>query len=458
MDMSQIENVILRIQELLQEDRVEDAIALIEALRPADQADLFEELTLEQQHDLLPLLETEEAADILEELEDEDASEIAGQLSPSELATIVDRMEPDEAADLLGDLTPEMAAATLAQMDEGDEVESLLRYPDETAGGLMTSEFLVFDEDTSTAEALVGIRRWEPKGRRTPYVFVVDTRGRFVGVTDPFQVLRAAPNERIGTLVERDVPTVHALDDQEIAARLMVRYELDAIPVVDDHKRLLGVIDLDDAIHTIEEETTEDIFDRAALSALGSREKANSYVLVRGRLWETWRVRLPFLVVTLVGGIFSGLVIYSFEEALQAVAVLAVFIPMVMDMGGNAGTQSSTIFSRALVLGDIDLSRFSAHLLREMTVGLTMGLVLGFAAGLIATIWHGMPRLGLSVGLAMACTVTIATTLGFLIPFILYKLGLDQAAGSDPIITTIKDITGLLIYFASAYLFMGYML
>jgi magnesium transporter len=321
----------------------------------------------------------------------------------------------------------------------------------------MTSEYLAFPQTMRISKVLEVIRAWQPKGRKTPYLFIVDKEGRFVGITDPFEVLQAEPSTTLTVLAHRDIATVNVSADQEVAARTLARYNLDALPVLDDDGRLVGVIDADDAMDTLEEEATEDMFDRAALSSFGGRERTRSEVLVRGPLWGTWRVRLPFLGITLLGGLLAGVVIHQFEQALETVAALAVFIPVVMDMGGNAGTQSSTIFSRALVLGHINLARFGRHLVREMLVGLTIGAITGLVAGIIASLWQGIPGLGLVVGAAITLTMTIATTLGFLIPFMLFKLGLDQAAGSDPIITTIKDITGLLIYFFLAFQFMGYL-
>ena len=167
---------------------------------------------------------------------------------------------------------------------------------------------------------------------------------------------------------------------------------------------------------------------------------------------------MPFLIITLIGGMLAGLVIEGYEASLEAIAALAIFIPVIMDMGGNVGTQSSTIFTRALVLGQINVRRFFQHWLREVKVGLSMGVLLGLAAGVIAALWQQMPALGIVVGLSLTFTITIATALGFMIPYILVKLGFDQAAGSDPIITTIKDITGLFIYFFLVNVFLGHLI
>ncbi|HHX64760.1 MAG TPA: magnesium transporter [Chloroflexi bacterium] len=457
MERTIIDRALLRVRKLLEGGEVDRAIDIVEALLPADQAHVFEELEPQERKALLPELEAEDAADILEEMDDEDVSDLVSYITPSELAYILDEMEPDKAADLLGDLDPAVRATILAQMEDADEVRPLLLYPDETAGGLMTSEYLAFPETMRVSQVLQAIRAWRPKGRKTPYLFIVDRAGRFIGVTDPFEVLQASPATTLSELARRDVATVDVSADQEVAARTLARYELEALPVVDDDGRLVGIIDADDAMEILEEETTEDIFDRAALSALGSRERTRSEVLVRGPLWRIWRVRLPFLIITLLGGLLAGMVVHRFERALETVTALAIFIPIVMDMGGNAGTQSSTIFSRALVLGHINPGKFWRHLLRETLVGLTIGAFVGVIAGVIASVWQGIPRLGWVVGTSIMVTMTIATTLGFLIPYLLFKLGVDQAAGSDPIITTIKGITGLIIYFVLAYQMMGYL-
>jgi magnesium transporter len=188
------------------------------------------------------------------------------------------------------------------------------------------------------------------------------------------------------------------------------------------------------------------------------KEASKSNVLVNGTVFQIWKVRLPFLIITLIGGMLAGAVVGAFEEALEAIVILAIFIPVIMDMGGNAGTQSSSIFTRAFVLGQISFEKWRKHLGKEVLVGMTMGAVLGAAACLIAYLWQGIFALGLVVGLSLFFTVTIATTLGFLIPYILVKLGFDQAAGSDPFITTIKDVTGLLIYFGLATTLLAHMM
>lgn len=172
------------------------------------------------------------------------------------------------------------------------------------------------------------------------------------------------------------------------------------------------------------------------------RESDRSSRLVNGSILQVWGVRLPFLVITMIGGLLAGVVIEAFEEALETIAAVAIFIPVIMDMGGNIGTQSSTIFARGVILGHINMKKFFSHLGKEVLAGLSMGILVGIATGVVASLWQGIPELGIAVGLALVVTMTLAATLGFVIPFILIKFGLDQAAGADPIITTIRTFQG----------------
>jgi magnesium transporter len=441
-------NISQRIVELLREEKTEQAVQLFETLLPNDQSEVLKELDDRSQAALVRALDEDALADVLDVMDDPAAARITRHMDIDQLVSVVDEMEPDEAADLLGDLDAGIAEQALDKMASAETVEPLMIYGDDTAGGLMTSEFISFKGSARTAEVLEGIRAMEEEKRKVPYVFVINEQGGLLGLVDLFQLIASKPDETLETYTKTQVITVNVGDDREKAARLMVKYDLVALPVVDDRGSLKGIITVDDALETLDEETTEDFYNQVALGAFGDREMANSYNLVRGPLWKTLRVRIPFLVITLLGGVLAGLVIGGFEEALQAITGLAFFIPAVMDMGGNAGTQSSTIFTRALVLGHIRPHRFLKHWLRETLVGLTMGVISGLVAGLIAAWWQpGIPNIGLVVGLSLVMTITLATSLGFMIPFLLNKAGVDQAAGADPIITTIKDVTGLLIYF-----------
>jgi magnesium transporter len=451
----QLTRIIEEVRRLLEEGRRHEAVALIAPLLPPDQAEIFEDLTLEEQVRLLKVVEARQAANILEELDEDDAANLAENLGIEVLMRVLDEMEPDEAADLLGDLTPELRRQSLAQMSDQVEVRSLLRYADDSAGGLMTSEFYVFPEDTTVGAIFNHIRVQPIQDEEIPYVYAVDDDGRLTGIARLADLIRAHPELPLLAIVDTQFVSIDAGEDQEVAAQLLNRYDLLALPVIDALGRLLGVITVDDAIAALEEEATEDIYKSAGILSTRDNQSVKSDLMVRGPIWRSWMVRIPFLLVTMIGGILAGGVIGVFEDALEAVVVLAFFIPIVMGMGGNSGTQSVGIFIRAYVLGQIDTKDFGKHLLREVGVGLGLGVLLGLIAGGAATLWQGNPVIGLVVGLSLACTVTLATSLGFLVPLLMNKLNIDPAVASEPIITTINDFTGMLIYFLFASLFMS---
>jgi len=231
MDADIVEATLQDVRQALDERDITRAVRLLHGLLPPDQADVFEELELDEQRVLLPRLRLPEAADILEELEDEYAALLARRLSPAALARIVDQMEPDEAADLLGDLDAALSTAVLARMEEADEVRPLLVHPDESAGGRMTTEFLAFRESMTVRQALLAMRRTEDHILEVPRLFVADTEGRLVGAVDLYALLRADASTTLGDLMDREIATVHPEDDQEIAARLMLHYDLPVVPV-----------------------------------------------------------------------------------------------------------------------------------------------------------------------------------------------------------------------------------
>ena len=322
----------------------------------------------------------------------------------------------------------------------------------------MSPDYVRVRKGTTVEESLDKLRAMKDERENIYNLYVTDETRILEGVIKLDDLVLAEPDTYVEEIMNDEPIMIDTDLDQEEAARIMQEQDLLDVPVVDHENRLVGIITIDDAAEIMEQETTEDIFEMAGLDTLKADEAVRSRTMIEGSLPEIWKVRIPFLLIALAGGLMAGAVVDGFEETLEAVAAVAVFIPVIMDMGGNVGTQSSTIFARALVLGQINVRRFARYLLKEVSVGATMGAMLGILAGIIAHFWQGIPRFGLTVGLSLALTVTIASSLGFLIPFILYKLNFDQAAGSDPVITTLKDITGLIIYFSLVNMFMDFMI
>jgi magnesium transporter len=422
------------------------AAALVEALRPPDQAELFDDLALEEQDRLLPQLELEDSADILEKLEEEKAAEVAARLSDAELSDILSEMEPDEAADLLGDLTPARAAQALATLEEADEIRPFLVYPDESAGGLMTAAEVLLHRDMTTEEAIAHLRAAAPDAETVYYLFVVDWQEHLVGVVSLRQLVVAPPQTPVGEIMDPDVISVEAHDDQEVAARLMSRYDVVALPVVDAQGHMLGVITHDDLVEVLEEEATEDIFRLG-----GVPEEHPADVALPAAL----RTRLPWLVLNLVTAMASALVLSLFEGTIARVAVLAAFFPIVAGVSGSAGTQTLTVTVRGLALGELSPVEGWRTLGREVLIGLANGFAVGSLIALIALAWRGSPMLGIVVGVATLLNLIAAAVAGALVPIGLQVLRIDPALASPILVTTVTDTFGYFVYLGLATMAIG---
>ena len=339
MEITNLDNTLVQLRAALERDDLTGAVAIIQAMRPPDQADLFAELDDEDQAALLPELHPADSADILEELDEEDAAELVGTLPTQTVIRIVDEMEPDEAADLLGDIRPEQAQAVLAGLEDPNEVRPLLLHPDDSAGGLMTSEFLALRRRMTAAEAIQAVRAWKPEVETVYYLFVVDRYGKLCGVVNLRQLIIADPATPLAEIMDPDVISVPVGTDQEECARLMARYGLLALPVVNGDNRLLGVITVDDVVDVLEEETTED-FQR-----LGGAQPLDRAYMDTGVLTVT-RKRVGWLLLLFLTETLTGSVLRHFENELQEAVALAFFVPLLIGTGGNAGSQTTSTIIR----------------------------------------------------------------------------------------------------------------
>ncbi|MBC7225844.1 MAG: magnesium transporter [Thermoflexales bacterium] len=424
------------------------AVALIESLRPPDQADLFSELPPEEQDALLPRLDVEDSADILEELEDREAAELAARLDAETLAQILDEMEPDEAADLLGDIPPAQAIQALSAMEEADEVEPLLAHPDETAGGLMTPPTVTLRQDMTTEEAIAHLRALAPDSETVYYLFVVDQENHLVGVVSLRQLIVAPPTTRIRDIMDPEVIHIHAGADQEEAARLMSRYGLLALPVVDDEDRLLGLITHDDLVGVLEDEATEDIY------RLGASEPLDEPYLDTS-ISKMFRKRIGWLLLLFVTETFTGSVLRFFEHELAEAIALTFFVPLLIGTGGNSGSQVASAVIRALALGELTFRHLFIVVWREIRTAFLLGLAMGVVGVIRALTWHSPPLLAITVGVSLSAIVVWAALIGASLPLIAHRLRIDPAVVSGPAMSTLVDATGLVIYFLIARAIMG---
>jgi magnesium transporter len=438
-----LDNVLAKLRDALERDDLARAADIIEALRAPDQADIFSELEDEEQATLLPKLHPSQSADILEELDDLEAAKVVADLPTDTVIRIVDEMEADEAADLLGDIRPEQAEAVLAGLVDSDEVRPLLMHPDDSAGGLMTSEFLALRPKMTAIEAIEAIRAWQPSLETTYYLFVVDGLKRLSGVVNLRQLIIAEPSTQISDIMDPEVISVPAGTDQEECARLITRYDLLALPVVDEQGILLGVITVDDVIDVIEYEATEDIQRLGGAQPL-DRSYLDSSVLTVARK------RIGWLLLLFVTGSLTGTVMRYFENELQSAVALAFFIPLLIGTGGNAGSQTTSTIIRALAVGDIDLGDALRALWHELQAGLLLGLGMAIIAYLRAITWGSGQPMALAVSAAIFIIVVWANGLGSILPLLAARVKLDPTVVSGPLMSTLVDTTGLLIYFTIA--------
>ncbi|MFN2205114.1 MAG: magnesium transporter [Candidatus Promineifilaceae bacterium] len=431
-----------RIDALLEHNEVRKAQIILQALLPIDQAEIFSDLDENDQRQLLQGLPVESIADILEKLEDEEVAEVATWLPPEQLADILDEMEPDEAADLLGDLQPDAASEILALMEDKEEIRPLLLHPDETAGGLMTSEYMALGRQMWAQTALEAIREWKPD-REYLYYFVVDRNGVLVGVVSLLRLIKADPKTEIQTFMDRDLITASVHADQEECAKLMSRYDLTTLPVIDSDNKLIGVITIDDVVDVLEDEATEDI-QRLG----GSAPLEKPYLLTS--TWEIARSRIVWLLVLFVTSMLTSNVLELFEDTLDRVVALAFFIPMLIGTGGNAGSQTTATVIRALGVGEVDKKDSLKVLWHEIRSGLLLGLLVGAAGFVRVYVFEGDLLLGLTVAVALAMIVLWSNSVGSLLPIFASLIGVDPALISGPLMSTLVDATGLFIYLTVA--------
>ncbi len=443
-----LDTVLAQVRTELEQGNLDNAVALIETLRSPDQADLFVELETEEQAALLPKLDPGDSADILEELEDEEAAQLISSLPISDLVRIVDEMEPDEAADLLSELDEDQIVAILSRLEDPHEVRPLLIHPEDSAGGLMTSSHLALRRRMTAAEALAAIRKLEPDSEEIYTFYVVDQHGRLCGELSLRQLVMANPEALLQDIMNTEVISVPVGTDQEEVARIVSRYDLLAVPVVDDGGLLVGVVTVDDVVDVLNEEATEDI------QRLGGAQPLDqAYFNVSMPLIV--RKRIGWLLFLFVADTLTGTVLRAFEDELAAAVALSFFIPLIIGTGGNTGSQTVTTIVRALALGEVRLRDVFHVIWRESAVGLMLGLLLGAVGFVRALTWHTGFNIALVVSLTLLVVVVWSNLVAAVIPILAERLKIDPSVVSAPLITSVVDATGLLIYFSLAKFLLG---
>jgi len=440
----QFEDALTTVNQYADSGDLETAAEFLRSLHPADSAEVLGELDPEIQFELLKKLEAPELAEVFGQMYQEDMAEVAQHLDKETLADVLDEMEPDVAADLLGEMEPAEAALLLDEMDESAPVESLMQYDEDTAGGIMNLPPPSIRRYMTVAEAIAFLRQHYHSAEDMYYLYVLDRNEKLIGVVNLRVLILSEPEQTIEAIMNHEVVSISVDEDQEEAVKLLSRYDLLSLPVVDKNNRLVGIITVDDLVDVLEEEATEDIYRLAQVS-----EDSDIFSPIP----QAIRSRLPWLVINLGTAILASSVYSIFEGTIEKAAFLAALTPIVAGQGGNAGTQTLTVIVRSLALGEIELRDTLPALWHEIRVGVVNGLSIGALVGLIAWFWKGNPMVGVVIGIAMVGNLVIAAIAGVLVPMLLKTARVDPALASSVFVTTFTDCCGFFLFLGLATYF-----
>jgi magnesium transporter len=436
----------------LLEESAGDLAAETEEMHPADLADVVEALPPSRVGDFLRALPSNRAAQVLEYLDEELRAEFLEHVSTEQAAEIISEMTPDDRADVLEALEEETADEILHDLSQQarEETEKLLQYEPDTAGGLMTTEFVPVGPALSIESALSEVRVAARSGRRESMhaIHVVDDDGRLVGVMSLRELMAAPEGAAVGDVMQSEVVTVPVSADREEVARITSEYDLVVVPVIDGFGRMVGVITVDDVIDAIVEEQTEDV------QKMGAVQPLDDPYFVAG-FWDVARRRVGWLVVLFIGEMFTSTALHAYEQTMAQALFLTAFIPLIISSGGNSGSQSANLITRALVVGDVKMSDALRVLWRELGQGVVLGICLG-TIGLVRAVFTGNGTMfPLVVALSLVLVVIVGTVVGSMLPLALRRVGFDPAVASSPFVASIVDVTGIVVYFTVARMLLG---
>lgn len=425
---------------------------MVSELHPADIAEIISKASPDEGAHLFKDLDIETAAEALSELNPEVQAEIISAIDAEKAADIIEEMSSDDAADVLSDLPAEKAKEILdhIEKEEAEDIQELLAHEEDTAGSLMTKEFIAYAPDITVKEAIENFKKDAEEIETVYYIYVLDPEGKALGATSLRELLLADPSMMLSEIMETKIKSVTPNEDVEVVAEIMSKYNLAAIPVVDSNNAMLGIVTVDDIMDVMVEEATEDMFHIAGTSEVrfGNIEDA--------RLLDIVKTRMPWLLLCLFGGLISSMVVSRFENTLATLVVLAAFVPVIMGMAGNAGLQVSTTMVRNIGLNSIN--NYWRYAAKELLAGLMIAGITGIAIAAAASALKGMPMLGVVVGVSMFLAISSSIILAILAPTIADKVGIDPAITAGPFVTVFNDILGLTIYFTVASIFMRYLI
>lgn len=444
--MMNLENVLERLREILDDETNEQLKEELASFHSADLADIFQELKPEERLQCFKLLDVEKAAEMMEYISPQMQVELLGDIDQEVASKILLKLPHDAAADVLGDMEEDESETYLDKLPHkfSEEVRELLTYNEDTAGGIMNPIVLTVNSDMSVQEVLNYIRvKAETDNLELYYIYVVDKQNHLLGVVSLRKLLTSPANKKIEDIMISDIVKLHVDDYSDYITEEFMKYQYNALPVVDLYNRLKGMITWDDVHDLFEEETTEEIYQSSGIST----EVVDEDEILSGNVLNAIRARTPWLFITLLGEFVAVNVAHYFDHTIAALPVVAIFMPLLAGLGGNIGTQSITLMVRGLSTGQVSMSSAFYHIAREMFVGMIIGTIFGLLVSLVTFGWQHSIGLGIVVGTAMMINMTMATVIGTFTPFALKSMKIDPAIASGPVIATTIDVLGLVVYF-----------
>jgi magnesium transporter len=432
---------------LLRRGAIGNLERMVAKMHPADVAKMLHHLnTAQEKRTVFELIKPDgNKAQVLSEMDEGDIGETLTDVPAADIAMLIRDLPDDDQVYVLNCLPEERSQEVLKLMKPEDsaEVKDLLQYESKTAGAIMTADYFALPEHT-TAEEVIHKLQVAKDTANIFYIYVTDRDEKLVGVLSLRQLLQVSPQTRLGTMIKREVISVATDTDQEEVAKLVGRYNLLAIPVVDRDNTLVGIITVDDVVDIIHDAATEDMLKMSGTQIEEEDE------LMHSSAFHAVRHRVPWLLTNLIGSIVSGSILWFYRFTIQEVVALVTFIPVIAAMGGNVGLQSSTMVIRGMATGRIELSDVKRVFMREVLIGLLIGLLCGVVVLIVAAITHINLTLGLVVGVAMVCALVVSTSMATIMPVVLKRYGVDPAVAAGPFVTTANDITGIAIYLTLA--------
>lgn len=450
MSEEEIEELIEKIKSLIEKRKINELHSFLDEIASQDIPEILDEFNEEETVMIFRLLEKDKAAEVFVELDSDEQEKLIGFLTDAEIKNVMNEIYMDDAVDLIEEMPANVVKRILANTRPGNRkiINELLKYPDDTAGSLMTTEFIDFKENYTVEQAFEIIKKKGLKKETIYNCYVLSPDRKLKGVIDIKQLLVADPQKEVKDIMYENVISVNTLEDQEEVVKVFDKYDLIAVPVVDNENRLVGIITIDDAVDVIKEEAMEDFEKMAAVVP-------NDNTYLKTGVFKHAKNRIVWLVILMFSAMITGAIIEKFETAIAALPLLVSFIPLIMGTGGNCGSQTSTLIIRGMAMDEISTKDWLKALWKEIRVAIIVGIVLAIIQFLLITIQYHDTRIALVVGITLICTVIAAKMIGCLLPIGAKKLKLDPAIMAAPLLTTIVDATSILLYFAFATAIIG---